>query len=98
MFSSEEYESVGGGYRPTGRRKRTWNGIELRRRAEIENLFGRYGTIRGWPVLMCWNWPDRMSELLNRVVEKLTVPHDAILTCGETEMGLIRDYLTIEAS
>lgn len=93
MYSHDEYEQVGVEYRPTGRRKLSWDWIELRRRAEASNLFGRYGTIRGLPVLMCWNRPEGWAELLNLAVEELAVPHDAILTCGRAEIGLVRDHL-----
>lgn len=93
MYSHDEYEQVGVEYRPTGRRKRSWDWVELRRRAEVSNLFGRYGTIRGLPVLMCWNRPEGWDGLLKIAVAELAVPHDAILTCGKTEIGLVRDHL-----
>jgi len=97
LFSHDEYEQVGVEYQPTGRRKSSWDWIELRRRAEVQNLFGRYGTIRGLPVLMCWNHPEGWAELLKLAVEELAVPHDAILTCGKSEIGLVRDHLTERA-
>jgi hypothetical protein len=66
--------------------------IEIRRRSRETSLYGRYGTIRGRPVLMLWHLNDGWEPMLNDVITLLQVSDDTILTVGHEEMGTIGDF------
>ena len=93
MFAHDEYEQFGVEYRPTGRRTRSWDWVELRRRAEADNLFGRAGSIRGRAVLMLWSQPEGWLDLLKIAVSGLNVTPDTILTAGRIELGVVKDFI-----
>ncbi len=62
---------------------------EIRRRALQKSLLGRYGRVRGQNVLMLWNLPENIEPELKEVIRRLEVPHDAILTLGTMELGMV---------
>lgn len=98
LFTHDEYVEVrdeygATRYEPSGRKKESWDWIELRRRAEVHNLFGRCGSIRGLRVLMLWSQPAEWLDLLKITVAELNVPLDAILTAGRSELGLVKEFL-----
>lgn len=92
-YTELKTESGGTRYEPTGGKKVVLDHFEVRRLAVEENLFGRFGTVRGMSVLMLWNRPEAWLDLLRLTVESLSVPENAVLTLGHTELGVVGDFL-----
>ena len=72
--------------------KLAYDSLELRRLAVRENLFGRYGRVRGVPCLMLWNRCEGWEALLDRLLALLDVPDDGVLTQGNSEQWWVRDW------
>lgn len=88
-----EYEYRDGNYQPTCRKRTVLDHVEIRRRSRDNNVYGRYGTVRGRPVLMLWLACDGWQELVLRIIEALRVPEDAVLTIGTQEVGVVGGVL-----
>lgn len=66
--------------------------IEIRGRSRDSNLFGRYGTVRGRPVLMIWSRSQGWEDMALQVIALLNVPGEAILAVGTEEIGTVKDF------
>lgn len=95
-YDSDEYISNpdGYGYVPSGKKKTNWDHMEIRMRTKDSSVYGRYGRVKGRPVLMIWQHTDEdFDKLLMVAVKELGVPDDAVLTIGISEVGTLGDYL-----
>lgn len=72
--------------------------LEIRGRSRDFNLYGRYGTVRGRPVLMLWSRSEGWEDMALKVVALLNVPGDAILAVGTEEVGTVKDLTEGTAS
>jgi hypothetical protein len=71
--------------------------VELRRLAVQNNLFGRYGRVRGVSCLMLWNRCEKWEAILEMLLDLLDVPADGLVTMGNTEQWWARNRRTGDA-
>ncbi len=73
-------------------KKLAYDAIELRRLAIKENLFGRFGEVRGVACLMLWNPCERWEAMVDKLLVLLQVPDDGLVTMGNSEQWWVRDW------
>ena len=73
-------------------KKLAYDAVELRRLAIKENLFGRFGDVRGVPCLMLWNRCPEWMEMVDRLLVLLGLPDSGLITLGNTEQWWAGDY------
>jgi hypothetical protein len=69
-----------------------YDAIELRRLAVQQNLFGRFGQVRGVPCLMLWNWCDGWESMIDKLLVLLGVPDDGLVTMGNSEQWWVKEW------
>jgi hypothetical protein len=77
----------------TGKRRIEYDYWEIRKLTMDTNLYGRYGVLRGLPVVMLWQRPEGWENMLDAVLQELNIPENAVITAGKSEQFLVKDYL-----
>jgi hypothetical protein len=70
----------------------SYGSVELRRLAVEQNLFGRFGRVRGVPCLMLWNRSEGWEAAVERLLALLGVPEDGLVTMGNSEQWWVREW------
>jgi hypothetical protein len=77
----------------TAAHEQGYDWVELRRLAVRENLFGRYGPVRGVPCLMLWNRCEGWEAMVDRLLVLLVVPEDGLVTMRNTDQWWVREWV-----
>ena len=96
----DEYVSVPGGNKPSGKKLETWDYFGVRRQARKDNLFGRAGTLSGHKVVMLWNPANGWQDLLREALDYLGVqPGDGtVVTVGDRNQFMADSFLQAGAT
>lgn len=87
--SNEEYEYKDGSYQPSGRMRHDWDHWQIRERSMGSSLYGRYGTVRGRPVVMLWQAVPDWKVMLTIAQDHLKFNDEAVLCVGTEEVGTV---------
>ena len=100
---AEQVVTVGEVYEPgergyfaaNGVRREVWDWRTIRLLAKRENLFGRYGTLRGRRVVMLWGDPPGWEAMLVVVLGHLGVGRkdDVVVVIGDARQFWAKDFI-----
>jgi hypothetical protein len=76
----------------TAAHEQGYDSVELRRLAVRENLFGRYGRVRGVPCLMLWNRCEGWEAMVDKLIVLLAVQEDGLVTMRNTDQWWVREW------
>jgi hypothetical protein len=82
-----------GHYEETGETREVYDYHEIRRLAIQENLFGRYGTLGGRPVVMLWRAPKGWRDMTRQVLQHLNAPPETVVVVGTQDQFPASDFL-----
>jgi hypothetical protein len=93
---AEQVITVGDAYeedgRPTGEKREIWDWHTIRLLSRGTNLYGRAGTLHGYPVVMLWGDPPGWEAMLVEAHLGIGRGSGATVVVGNTRQYMARDF------